>query len=121
VCYNNVFSVTATNLQSFEVNGHLESGPAGDPYTDDVARALKALIAHLSTLPVSDFVTTGGQAIHPDGNGNTRGIYLATANQVIYETGMVIDALVATGTPAAVAVTGHLGGSLVWGADFLHF
>jgi hypothetical protein len=33
-------SIDAENVQAFEVNGHLASGPAADPYTDDVARGL---------------------------------------------------------------------------------
>jgi hypothetical protein len=110
--FANVYGVTATNLQAFEVNGHLESGPAGDPYTDDVARGLKALIAHLTTLAVSSFTVPGGCGappcpINPDGNGNGLGIYLSDGTgQYEYQSGMVIDAIVASGTPTAVAVTG---------------
>ena len=98
VCYNGIYSVTATNLQAFEVNGHLESGPAADPYTEDVARALKPLIGHLTTRAIANFVTPSG-TIHPDGNGNGRGIELANAGEIIYETGMVIDALSPLGPP----------------------
>ena len=32
--------INAENVQAFEVNGHLQSGPATDPFTDDVARGL---------------------------------------------------------------------------------
>ncbi|MGP0074265.1 MAG: hypothetical protein ACLPWF_20315 [Bryobacteraceae bacterium] len=37
----------ATNVQAFEVKGHLENGPASDPYTDDVARGLARMMAFL--------------------------------------------------------------------------
>lgn len=33
-------SVGATNVQAFEVNGHLANGPATDPYTSDVAEGI---------------------------------------------------------------------------------
>jgi|SRR5579864_373783 len=36
----NVGVIDASNVQAFEVNGHLPNGPAADPYTDDVARGL---------------------------------------------------------------------------------
>jgi len=39
----------AENVQAFEVNGHLQSGPASDPYTDDVARGLARMLVFLST------------------------------------------------------------------------
>jgi hypothetical protein len=111
-CMNGSFGVTATNLQAFEVNSHLEGGPASDPYTDDVARGLKALIAHLATLPLHSFTVPGGCGaatcpINPDGNGNGLYTYLSdSTGQFEYESGMAIDALVATGTPGHVAVTG---------------
>jgi hypothetical protein len=105
-CLNSIYSVTATNLQAYEVNSHLESGPAADPYTDDVARGLKSLIAQLTTLAINPTLVTPSGTIHPDANGNGRGIWLATGGNTTYESGMVIDALVATATPGAVAVTG---------------
>ncbi len=41
--------VDAENVQAFEVNGHLQSGPATDPYTDDVARGLARMFTFLGT------------------------------------------------------------------------
>lgn len=38
---------TANNTQAFEVSGHLETGPATDPYTDDVARGLARTMSFL--------------------------------------------------------------------------
>ena len=46
-------SVTAANLQAFEVNGHLATGPASDPYTSDVKEGLASIWAYLSTQPVA--------------------------------------------------------------------
>jgi hypothetical protein len=41
--------INAENVQAFEVNGHLQSGPATDPYTDDVARGLARMFTFLAT------------------------------------------------------------------------
>jgi hypothetical protein len=41
--------IDAENVQAFEVNGHLQNGPATDPYTDDVARGLARMFIFLAT------------------------------------------------------------------------
>jgi hypothetical protein len=46
-------SVTATNVQAFEVNGHLASGPATDPYTSDVAEGIADFWQYLSRQSVA--------------------------------------------------------------------
>jgi hypothetical protein len=108
------WGTTATNLQAFEVNAHLEGGPAADPYTDDVARGLKALFEHTLTFnPGPPFNVPGGCGvppcpINPDANGNGIATYISSGS-VNYEDGMVMDAFVASGTPAAVTVTGPAG------------
>jgi hypothetical protein len=43
--------VNAENVQAFEVSGHLASGPASDPYTDDVARGLARMTYFLVSQP----------------------------------------------------------------------
>jgi len=112
VCFNGAYGVTATNLQAYEVNGHFENGPAGDPYTEDVSRGMKALIAHLVTCSIAPFTVPSGCGvppcpIDPDGNHNGIGTYLNDGTgQYEYQSGMVIDAIVASGAPGTVAVTG---------------
>jgi hypothetical protein len=110
-----VWGTTATNLQAFEVNKHLESGPAADPYTDDVARGLKALFQNLTSNfnPGGVFTVPGGCTtppcpINPDANGNHLAIRISSGNPN-YEDGMIMDAIVASATPAAVTVTGPVG------------
>jgi hypothetical protein len=110
-----VWGTTASNIQAFEVNSHLENGPAADPYTDDVARGLKALFANMTGgfNPGSVFTVPGGCGtppcpINPDGNGNSLALRINSSNPN-YEDGMVMDAIVATGTPAAVTVNGPAG------------
>lgn len=41
--------IDAENTQALEVNGHLQAGPATDPFTDDVARGLARMFNFLAT------------------------------------------------------------------------
>ncbi|MBW1644893.1 MAG: PKD domain-containing protein [Deltaproteobacteria bacterium] len=102
---------TASAVQAYEINGHLETG---DPNQDPYVKAVRGGLDYLMTTLVSQNMNAqaGG---HPedynnDGDGTNdggNGIGLAVnSNRSIYETGAVMDALVATGTPAAVARTG---------------
>jgi hypothetical protein len=93
-------SVTAANLNAFEVNGHLESGNPDNPYTETVARGMKRLFTFLAvrTLPIQ----SGNR--DPDNNNNL-GIYVSQG-QSYYQGGMFMDAIVASGTPNAITTTG---------------
>ena len=115
---NNAPAVNADNVQAFEVSGHLESGPAADPYTDDVARGLKRLFDQLAAGAISSKTINFNAppscpvapcTYNPDSNGNGLGIYVETAantNRQFYQGGQYIDAIVASGTPNAVTTTG---------------
>ncbi|MBI4473545.1 MAG: PKD domain-containing protein [Acidobacteria bacterium] len=95
-------AATGSMVQAFEINGHRESGnSAEDPYVNDIKRALAFIMANLRTVP-----GFGAQAAgDPDTNAN--GIGLETGdNYPVYVGGQVVDAIVASGTPNAVAVTG---------------
>ncbi len=96
-----------TFINAFEVNGHLETGTAGNPYTETVSRGMKYLFTQLASTPVSMQTQngTGGVTFNPDSNGNGLGIYLNQGNE-LYQSGMIIDAIVASGTPNALATTG---------------
>ncbi|MDQ2841895.1 MAG: hypothetical protein M3Y72_12835 [Acidobacteriota bacterium] len=45
--------INAANIQAYEVNGHLQNGPAADPYTDDVTRAMARMFNFIATQPVA--------------------------------------------------------------------
>ncbi len=45
-------SLDAANVQAFEVNGHLATGPASDPYTSDVAEGMDKMFTYLTSSPV---------------------------------------------------------------------
>lgn len=117
---NNSQAINASNLQAFEVNGHLENGPASNPYTETVARGLKRLFSQLAAeaLPAGNSKTLNFAAppscpaspcsYNPDSNGNGLAIYPGNSGSgtAFYQGGQFIDAIVATGTPAAVTTTG---------------
>lgn len=94
------YSINAANVNAFEVNGHLESGNPDNPYVETVARGMRQLFAVLAAGAI------GPQPQgNPDSNGNGLGVSVNQSNPV-YQSGMFMDAIVASGTPNAVATTG---------------
>ncbi len=102
-------AVTPANVTAFFVNGHLETGAVTNPYTETVQRAMKMVFENLqvSTIPTSQ--TNGLGTFNPDANGNTQGIEINQSDD-FYQGGTFIDAIVASGTPAALATTGPAAG-----------
>jgi hypothetical protein len=107
-------SGTGAAINAFEANGYLETGPATSPYTDTVARGMRYIIASLGTTAIGlqhfdrPPGTGGGTPLtgdNPDSNGNGIGVF-ATSPFPPYASGMVMDGIIASGTPNAVAVTG---------------
>ena len=96
-----VANSTASAVQSFEINGHLETGdPNEDPYVDVVSGGIDYLMSRITSYNIN--IQTYGD---PDTNGNGIGLSVNSSRQ-IYELGAVMDALVASGTPDAIARTG---------------
>lgn len=93
---------TASAVLAFEVNGHLETGNgAEDPYVEDVAFGLAHTFTELSQIAI------GPQAAgNPDANGNGFGLQVLDGGAPIYVGGQLIDAIVGSGTPDALAPTG---------------
>jgi len=98
------YGCTALNVNAFEVNGHLESGSADNPYTETVGRGLKQIFAWLTTQSIGN-QTNGLGTFNPDTNGNGIGVQV-NQGYPYYQGGMFMDAIVASGTPSAVTVTG---------------
>lgn len=97
----NIAAATSSGIQAMAVHGHKPNGNgAQDPYVDDVVRALAHVFTELS--PVNIAAQPAG---NPDHNGN--GIGLQVSSNPNYVGGQVIDALVASGTPNALAPTGN--------------
>lgn len=104
-------AIDGSNTQAFEVSGHLQNGPASDPYTEDVARGLAQVFTYLNTFAVSANQTVTYQGnpltIGSDKNNNGYGIQNSQYPQH-YQSGQLIDAIVASGTPNAIAPTGEI-------------
>jgi hypothetical protein len=101
-------SPTASALQAFEINGHKATGnPNQDPYVESVALGLNWLLkgyVYNTSYPMLQAQTIGIQhgTDNPDTNGNGIGIQVRDYGyRPAYEGGMVMDAIIASGTPDA--------------------
>jgi hypothetical protein len=117
---SNSQAINASNVQAFEVNGHLESGPASNPYTEDLKRALARIFSQLGASAIPNTKSLNYAApptcpalpcsFNPDTNGNGLAVFPDSGNpntnRSFYQGGQFIDAIVGTGTPAAVTATG---------------
>ncbi|WP_026840924.1 PKD domain-containing protein [Citrifermentans bremense] len=97
-------SPTASAVQAFEVNGHLELGDVRkDPYVETVARGLRFTASRLRQMAIGS--QTYGD---PDSNGNGLAIETVEARP-IYEVGQVMDSILASGSRNTYAITGPSG------------
>jgi len=122
--------INATNVQAFEVSGHLGTGPASDPYSDDVARGLARMFNFLASEAnnaINIYVT--GTPIQPnvyqynpatvnygcsDGSQvQTNGTCVAPATQVFYNAG----ATSCTSPPCSVTFDGNGDGQMIYSND----
>uniref|UniRef100_A0A831ZIY3 PKD domain-containing protein n=1 Tax=Desulfacinum infernum TaxID=35837 RepID=A0A831ZIY3_9BACT len=100
-------SPTASAVLAFEINNHKETGNDNeDPYVEAVTRGLNWLFtgyAYNTNYPMLQAVNINVQTYgNPDTNGNGRGIQVRDySSNPAYEGGMIMDAIVATGTPNA--------------------
>ena len=98
------YGLGAANLNAFHVNGHVPTGSADNPYTETTARGMRWVFKVLAASGVGPQANPLG-SFNPDVNGNGLGVQVNQAYP-FYQGGMFIDAIVSTGTPNAVAVTG---------------
>ena len=96
-------SPTASAVQAFAINGHLDTGDSSkDPYVDTVQRGVNYLLTVLTTWQI-------GPRKYGDPDGNHNGIGLSiNSGRPIYETGPMMDALIAAGRPELVAPVGGI-------------
>ena len=101
-------SPTASAVHAFEINGHKETGdPDEDPYAEYVERGLNWLFnGYYSTAsyPMLNSRVIGNtpNGDNPDTNGNGFGIEVKDRYyRPVYEGGMIMDAIIASGTPDA--------------------
>ena len=111
-----VSSQSAT-INAFEANGHRQNGDASNPYTETVRRGLSTIIARLAAETIApqtlNSLDANPRDDNPDSNGNGLGIALdgrtlrgVRSHDEPYQLGMVMDAIVASGTPGTIATTG---------------
>ena len=96
---------SAASTNAFEANGYREDGPADSPYTETVARGLRYTISQLIAEDINVQTVPAGRNDDPDTNGNGIGI-TNLGGERPYENGMLMDAIVASGRPDTVAITG---------------
>ena len=101
-------SPTASAVHAFEINGHKETGdPDEDPYVEAVEGGLNWLFnGYFSTTsyPMLQSYAIGNtpNGDDPDTNGNGKGIEVRDYGyRPVYEGGMIMDAIIASGTPDA--------------------
>jgi len=92
---------TASTIHAMEINGHVPTRLAEqDPYAEDVSRALDTMFTGLTRYWIGP--QTYGD---PDSNANTVGLSV-NSDRPIYEGGMVMDAIAASGAPDLMACRG---------------
>ncbi len=109
-CYatdTSYYAVTPSNVHAFEVNGHLETGSADNPYTETVQRGMRRIFQMLSCSAPAGITsqTNGLGTFNPDSNGNKYAVFV-NDSYPYYQGGMFMDAIIASGTPNAVTTTG---------------
>lgn len=109
--YGNLYVGTATAVNAFEAHGHVP-GIAGNPYSAASAAGLNFLFSVLSSgaATMQNHVINGvNTPENPDSNGN--GLYLQLAQSAaVYESGIAMDAILASGQPTATVASGALAG-----------
>lgn len=104
---------TGSNCNAYEASGFLQNTAPVNPYNDDVARCLNSIFNYLKTTNIKGVtIATPSGNVNPDQNGN--GIAVGpTEGQPLYQSGMLMDAIVDANTPTApvtVANTSTLSG-----------
>jgi hypothetical protein len=100
-------SPTASAVQAFEINGHMETGDFNeDPYAESVQKGLNWLFngyySSTSYPMLKPIAISTQHGDNPDSNGNGKGIEVKDYYyRPVYEGGQVMDAIISSGTPDA--------------------
>ena len=114
--YGDLISANASAVNAFEAHGHLESiDPRRSPYALNVKNGLAWMIERLETVQIAN-----KNAGNPDVNGNGLGVTLSGRSNEVYQNGMIMDALVASGTPEARVTTGPLAALQIGGRPYTY-
>jgi len=97
--------VNALECAAFENSGFLQTNVPWNPYSDDVRLCLNGVFDQLATIGVGSVTDSVFGTFNPDSNGNGIGVE-HNGYPENYQTGMMLDAIVATGTPATLVTPG---------------
>jgi hypothetical protein len=108
----------AVNCAAFENSGFLQTNSPANPYSQDVQLCLAGVFDQLTTISISSLTDSKYGTFNPDSNGNGIAVEALSPDtgDANYQTGMFIDAVVATGTPSTIIPTGTRLASLISGA-----
>jgi hypothetical protein len=110
--------INAENVQAFEVSGHLPTGPATDPYTDDVARGLARMFNSLASQAnitntyqynpaIVNYGCSDGSQVQTDGT------CVLPATKVYYDAGSTS----CTSPPCTFTFDGNADGQMIYSND----
>jgi hypothetical protein len=110
--------INAENVQAYEVSGHYGTGPAADPYTDDVARGLARMFVFLGeqanfTNTYSQNPATVNYGCSDGSQVQYNGACAGTATKVYYTAG----ATSCTSPPCTITFDGNSNGQMIYSND----
>lgn len=98
--------LNALNCGAFENSGFLQTNIPLNAYSDDVRLCLNGVFDNLATIGIGIVTSdTSFGPYDPDSNHNTIGVQ-HNAGPENYQTGMMMDAIVASGTPGTLVPSG---------------
>lgn len=97
--------VNALNCSAFENSGFLQTNIPWNPYSDDVGLCLNGVFDQLTVIGIGNVADGYFGTFSPDSNGNSIGVE-HNGYPENYQTGMAMDAIVASGTPGTPVTPG---------------
>jgi hypothetical protein len=104
----------ALNCSAFENSGFLQTNNPPNPYSNDVALCLTGIFDQLTTIGITTVNDALLGTFNPDSNGNGIGVE-HNGYPENYQTGMMLDAIVASGSPGTPIPAGTTLATLVTG------
>jgi hypothetical protein len=97
--------VSALDCTAFEDSGFLPTNAVANPYSADVSLCLAGVFDQLTTIAISTVDDLQYGSFNPDSNGNGIGVE-HNGYPENYQTGMMLDSIVASGTPGTLVPAG---------------
>lgn len=107
--------VNSLECSAFENSGFLQTNIPANPYSDDVRLCLNGVFDQLTTITIASVTDSTYGTFNPDSNGNGIGVE-HNGYPENYQTGMMLDAIVASGTPNTAIPAGTALATTISGA-----